>query len=98
MQIFSLTAAVYDPIWLKPAPITEIRSLAEACGRVVTIEDGSVTGGFGSYISSHLHFESILEIGIPDEFQPHASRDELMQRMGLDPESLAERIGDFLGS
>ncbi len=94
----NISAAVYDPIWLKPAPITEIRSLAEACGRVVTIEDGSVTGGFGSYISSHLHCESVLEIGIPDEFQPHASRDELMQRMGLDPEALAERIGDFLGS
>ncbi|NOQ23662.1 MAG: 1-deoxy-D-xylulose-5-phosphate synthase [Candidatus Aegiribacteria sp.] len=94
----SISAAVYDPIWLKPAPLTEIRSLAEACGRVVTIEEGSVTGGFGSFISSHLRSESVLEIGIPDEFQPHASREELMQRMGLDPETLAERIGGFVGS
>ncbi len=93
-----VSAAVYDPIWLKPAPIEEIRSLAEACGRVVIVEDGSVTGGFGSFISSHLHGESVLEIGIPDEFQPHAPREELMQRMGLDPRALAERIGDFVGS
>jgi len=94
----NVSAAVYDPIWLKPAPIEEIRSLAEACGRVVIVEDGSVTGGFGSFISSHLHGESVLEIGIPDEFQPHATREELMRRMGLDPRALAERIGDFVGS
>lgn len=94
----NISAAVFDPIWLKPAPIKEIRSLAEACGRVVTIEEGSRTGGFGSFISSHLLGESVLEIGIPDEFQPHASREELMQRMGLDPESLAKRISDFVGS
>ncbi|MCD4702442.1 MAG: 1-deoxy-D-xylulose-5-phosphate synthase [Candidatus Aegiribacteria sp.] len=94
----NISAAVYDPIWLKPAPITEIKSLAKACGRVVTVEEGSVTGGFGSFISSHLCSYSVLEIGIPDAFQPHASREELMQRMGLDPESLADRIGDFIGS
>ncbi len=94
----NISAAVYDPIWLKPAPLEEIRSLAEVCGRVVTVEEGSVTGGFGSFISSHLPGYSVLEIGIPDEFQPHASREELMRRVGLDPDSLAERIGDFFGS
>ncbi|MEN8209837.1 MAG: transketolase C-terminal domain-containing protein, partial [Candidatus Fermentibacteria bacterium] len=72
--------------------------LAEACGRVVTVEDGCATGGFGSFISSHLPSGSVLETGIPDEFQPHASREELMLRMGLDPETLADRIGDFIGS
>jgi 1-deoxy-D-xylulose-5-phosphate synthase len=95
-----ISVAVYDPIWLKPAPLEEIESLAAECGRVVTVEDGSVTGGFGSSVSSLLSGSScpVLEIGIPDEFQPHASREELLQRMGLDPESLAERIGDFVGS
>lgn len=94
----NISAAVYDPVWLKPAPISEIKSLAEICGRVVTVEEGSVTGGFGSFISSHLRDIPVLETGIPDEFQPHAPRAELISCIGLDPKSLAERIGDFIGS
>ncbi len=98
LSLRDISAAVYDPLWLKPAPIDEIRSLADKFTHVITVEDGSVTGGFGSFISSRLQIDSLLEIGIPDKFQPHASREELMKRIGLDPESLADRIGDFIGA
>jgi 1-deoxy-D-xylulose-5-phosphate synthase len=95
---YNISAAVYDPIWLKPAPVDEIRSIAERCTKVVTIEEGSITGGFGSWLCSHLQIESLLQIGIPDAFQPHASREELLEGIGLDSESLVERIGGFVGS
>jgi len=100
LALKGISAAVYDPIWLKPAPLEEIGSLAAECGRVITIEDGSRTGGFGSLISSFLSTSPchVLEMGIPDEYQPHAGRDELLENMGLDPESITLSVGEFLGT
>ncbi|MBD3277399.1 MAG: 1-deoxy-D-xylulose-5-phosphate synthase, partial [Candidatus Aegiribacteria sp.] len=95
-----ISAAVFDPVWLKPAPSEEIAELASRFARIAVAEEGSVTGGFGAYVESILRGSGaeVLCLGIPDDFQPHASREELLRRMGLDPESLAERIGDFVGS
>ena len=38
----------------------------------------------------------VLSLGIPDEFQEHASRAELLADLGLDAEGLSERIGRWL--
>jgi 1-deoxy-D-xylulose-5-phosphate synthase len=94
-----ISAAVYDPIWLKPAPEDDLRALAEGKELVVVIEEGSVIGGFGCFVGTILGGGvRLLSMGVPDEFQPHACRDDLMKRMGLDPESIADRTGDALGS
>ena len=95
-----VSAAVYDPVWLKPAPEEEITELASRFDRIAVVEEGSVTGGFGAFVESILRGSGaqVLSLGIPDDFQPHASREELLKRMGLDPGSLADRIGDFVGS
>lgn len=94
----NISATVYDPIWLKPAPIEEIIELAEKCGKVVTIEDGSVIGGFGVYVCSILQETDIpvVNLGIPDEFQTSATQDELYRMMKIDAEGIAERTGEFL--
>lgn len=86
-----IEVAVYDPVWLKPAPEEEILLLAKRCGRVLTTEDGSVRGGFGGYLASLLSREGVrvASVGIPDAFQPHASRSSLLASAGLDPEGIA---------
>lgn len=92
-------AAVYDPLWLKPAPAVEMRELAAGKRLVAVVEEGAVAGGFGCYVSSILDDGvKVLRLGIPDEFQPHACREELLSMMGLDSSSIAERIGDILGA
>ncbi len=94
-----ISVAVFDPLWLKPAPLNSIRELAAACGKVITVEDGAIEGGFGFHVQSilfDLHLP-ILTIGYPDDFQPHATREELLKMAGLDYKSLAESIGDFVG-
>lgn len=94
-----LSAAVLDPLWLKPAPESDILSLSSGKRLVTVIEEGSVSGGFGCLVSSMLPVGTrVLRMGIPDRFQPHAGRGELLGSMGLDPESIADRIGDELGS
>jgi 1-deoxy-D-xylulose-5-phosphate synthase len=94
-----LSAAVLDPLWLKPAPESEILSLSRGKRLVAVIEEGSVSGGFGCLVSSMLPGGTrVLRMGIPDRFQPHACRSELLGSMGLDPGSIADRIGEELGS
>ncbi|OPL18291.1 MAG: hypothetical protein AVO35_05435 [Candidatus Aegiribacteria sp. MLS_C] len=94
-----IRSAVYDPVWLKPAPEEEIASLARGRKMVVVVEEGSATGGFGCFVDSMLPIGTrVLKMGVPDLFQPHACRDELLRMIGLDPDSIADRIGEEIGT
>jgi 1-deoxy-D-xylulose-5-phosphate synthase len=87
-----ISAAVFDPIWLKPSPGDVIVGLARRCGgKVITVEDGSLEGGFGAHVRGLLEGtgSALLTLGIPDGFQPQAEREELLRDLGLDPGSIA---------
>ncbi|MCK5786203.1 MAG: 1-deoxy-D-xylulose-5-phosphate synthase [Candidatus Sabulitectum sp.] len=86
---------VFDPVWLKPAPVETIRSLAENRS-VITLEEGSVIGGFGQYVTSILPALDVLNLGIPDEFAPHGSTLEILADLKLDPAGVAGSIEDHV--
>lgn len=93
----SIEAAVFDPVWLKPAPVDEIRRLA--AGRaVVTVEEGSLAGGFGAYVASVLPGRRILTLGIPDSFVPHGSTGEILAELGLNSDGIALSVTEHLRS
>jgi len=91
-----IEAAVYDPVWLKPAPMDEIRLLSDG-RKVVTIEEGSLSGGFGQLISSELSLRSVLSLGIPDAFASHGSTGEILAELGLEPSGIASSVMEHLG-
>ena len=60
------------------------------------MEENVLAGGYGEHVTefasrSDLKAE-ILNIAIPDEFVPHGTHEILMEKLGLDPESIAGRI------
>ncbi|WP_026507609.1 1-deoxy-D-xylulose-5-phosphate synthase [Butyrivibrio sp. MC2013] len=63
---------------------------------IVTMEENVLSGGFGERVRSCLdgagYKGRILNLGIPDEFVTHGSPDELNAMLGLDPDSMADRI------
>lgn len=63
---------------------------------LVTLEDNVITGGFGSAVLDVLAEEGchkdVLTMGVPDRFIRHGSVPELKKEIGLDPESIADRI------
>jgi 1-deoxy-D-xylulose-5-phosphate synthase len=69
---------------------------------VVTIESNSITGGFGSGVvecalSCRLpKTPKFLQLGYPDQFLEHGSNSEILRKIKLDPESIAQRIADFI--
>lgn len=96
-----LSCEIINPRFIKPLDKTLLRQSMEKTGRVVVMEDGIASGGFGSIVLEFINEEQIsaraLLLGFPDEPIPHGSREEIYMKYGLDPASMRERILDFFG-
>ena len=88
-------ATVIDPRWIVPVPKTVLDEAAKH-RLVVTIEDGVKVGGIGTRIRQDMRTAQIdtalNEIGLPDEFLEHASRDEILERVGLTAKQIAHDV------
>ena len=72
--------------YLKPFDADLQRRQRAEGKRIVSIENGAVSGGFGEAIGADLKF------GWPDEFIPHGSVAELEKRYGFDVDSIVRRL------
>jgi len=95
-------ATVVDPRWVVPVPKSVVKMAADH-RLVVTIEDGIRVGGIGTRVRQDLRAAQIdtalSEIGLPDEFLEHASRGEILERVGLTAQSISrEIVAQVLGS
>lgn len=67
---------------------------------VITLEDNTVSGGYGSNIEDIILKYNlsckILKIGIPDEFITHGNTDVLMENIGMSPIKIKDRILEFI--
>ncbi|MEI2430776.1 MULTISPECIES: 1-deoxy-D-xylulose-5-phosphate synthase [Lysobacter] len=78
--------------FVKPLDRALILELAQSHEGFATMEDNVVAGGAGSGVAELLAAEGIvlpmLHLGLPDEFQHHASREQLLAEAGLDAASI----------
>ncbi|KAA9151519.1 1-deoxy-D-xylulose-5-phosphate synthase [Microbacterium lushaniae] len=88
-------ATVVDPRWVIPVQ----PSIVELAGRhrlVITIEDGIRVGGVGTRVRQVLREAGIDtavdELGVPDEFIPHASREQVLEDAGLTAAKIAQDV------
>ena len=88
-------ATVIDPRWVVPVPFSVIEQ-ADAHRIVVSIEDGVRVGGIGTRIRQDLRAAgvdtAVDELGLPDEFLEHASREEILAHVGLTVEQITEDV------
>lgn len=84
--------------FLKPL---DRKVLAEVLGRhdrILTVEEGAVTNGFGAYLARELEEMEgggevrIRTLGIPDSFVAHGGRAELLREMDLDAEGIVRHV------
>ena len=95
-------ATVVDPRWVVPVARSVI-DLAASHRLVVTIEDGVRVGGIGTRIRQDLREAgvdtAVTELGLPDEFLAHGSRAEILEEVGLTPQTIArDVVAQVLGS
>jgi 1-deoxy-D-xylulose-5-phosphate synthase len=91
-----IQATVVNARFAKPLDTELILPLAQKIGRVVTLEEGCLPGGFGSAIAEALLDADLAvpltRIGVPDQLVDHATPDESKADLGLTPPQMAERI------
>lgn len=96
-----ISVTVVDPRWVIPVSDTLVK-LAENYRLVVTVEDGGLHGGIGSTVSARLRDAGLdvptRDLGVPQQFLDHASRNEILEELGLTPDAIAQRIGGWLQS
>lgn len=92
-----ITARVYDMRWVKPLDEQAIHA-ASRSSLVVTVEDGTLAGGFGSAVLEGMAQDAsapkpdVLRLGLPDAFVGHGSVAELFASLGLDPAGIASSV------
>ncbi len=95
-----VSAGVINARFVKPIDGVTVCEAAERTGRLVTVEEGSLVGGFGSAVLESLEgggvTAAVKRIGIPDEFVEHGSRTVLLEQLGLTGERIAERVFSWL--
>lgn len=88
-------ATVIDPRWVVPVPASVV-DMAAAHRLVVTIEDGIKVGGIGTRVRQDMRAAQVdtalNEVGLPDEFLEHATRGEILERVGLTAQAIARDI------
>jgi len=87
--------------FVKPLDTKMLDKLAKSHKLVVTMEENVKAGGFGEQVIGYYNNEkvdiSVLQIAIGDAFVPHGSVGYLMRQVGVDAESVVERIKEYEG-
>jgi len=88
--------------FIKPLDTKLLDEIATKFEKIVTIEENSLPGGFGSavleYFNDKNYKNDILRIGIPDKFIDHGTQPELHKLIEIDPAGIVSRISSFLKS
>ncbi|MGM0676487.1 1-deoxy-D-xylulose-5-phosphate synthase [Ectothiorhodospira marina] len=96
-----LDATVINMRFVKPLDEQRVLEAARAHDLLVTVEDNVVAGGAGGAVAECLaHHDMairLLQLGLPDRFQSHGSREELLVDAGLDADSMEAAIRKRLG-
>ena len=96
----TIDASVIDMRFVKPLDTNMISTLSQTHDCIVTIEENVRLGGAGSAVNEYLATAGlsipVLNLGFPDIFPPHGSREELLQEIRLDEEGIVTDIKQFM--
>ncbi|MDJ0843727.1 1-deoxy-D-xylulose-5-phosphate synthase [Crocosphaera sp.] len=89
-------ATVVNARFVKPLDTELIVPLAQRIGKVVTLEEGCLMGGFGSAVAEALLDHDVVvpikRFGVPDKLVDHAKPDQSKADLGLTSPQMAEQI------
>lgn len=97
-----LNPAHYDMRFIKPLDEKLLREIFSKFNKIITVEDGTVTGGFGSaileFMNSNGYKAEVKILGIPDSFIEQGTPAELYDEVGIDPVHIAVVIREIFKS
>ncbi len=92
-NLYGLRVGVINARFVKPLDRETIGKAIEECGFVLTVEESSLMGGFGSAVleaanDAGITTSHLRRLGLPDRYVLHAERDEQLVEVGLDVEGV----------
>ena len=91
-----LYPAHYDMRFVKPLDTILLHEVFSNYQKIITIEDGCITGGFGSAVAEFMidnnYSANIVRLGIPDSWIEHGEQKELYQECGFDVEAIKTAV------
>lgn len=91
-----LNPAHYDMRFAKPLDEALLHSVFEKYSKIITIEDGTVVGGFGSaileFMNANGYKAQVHIMGIPDRLVEHGTPKELYNEIGIDANAIAKTL------
>jgi 1-deoxy-D-xylulose-5-phosphate synthase len=98
----ALNATVVNMRFLKPLDENLLLRMARTHSLLVTLEDNVIAGGAGSAVAEFLASQGlsvpILQLGLPDRFLEHGTRDQALRGAGLDEEQILGRVKQRLAA
>jgi len=83
-----ISAAHYDMRFVKPLDEDLLHKVFKQFKQVITVEDGVISGGFGSaileFMCDHGYTSQVKRLGVPDRFVDHGTQEELYKECGYD--------------
>ena len=102
LQNESINTEVINSRFIKPLDEEMLTSLLSKFDKIITVEENSLQGGFGSAVLEFAQengFDNITvkRLGIPDRFIQHGARKTLLSELGLDKERISQTAEKMLG-
>jgi 1-deoxy-D-xylulose-5-phosphate synthase len=99
LQGEGISPAHYDMRFAKPLDEVLLHEALSQYGKIVTVEDGTIVGGFGTaileFMQQHGYKNDVRILGIPDRVVEHGTLKELHRECGYDAAAIAEAIRDL---
>ena len=95
-----INCSLVNARFVKPIDTDYLKVASKSHKLFVTIEENVASGGYGEKVRTYVDDErldvSVLSIAIPDQFVTHGSVDKLLKELGMDAESIARRVIDYV--
>jgi len=95
-----ISCEVVNCRFIKPMDEAYLRSIINKFKNIITIEEGTINGGFGDGVAGWLlengYLGELKRLGLPDSFVEHGTRDQILSMLGLDSVGIVSNIKKIL--
>lgn len=101
LKLAGLSAGVINARFVKPLDARLILASAAQTGRILTVEENALQGGFGSAVLELLHDNNkqdvqVRRLGLPDHYVEQGSQPQLRHDVGIDAEGITAAALEFM--
>ena len=99
VKVEGINPAHYDMRFVKPLDEEMLHEVFGKYSKLITVEDGTVLGGFGSaileFMNAHGYNAEVKILGIPDRFVEHGTPRQLYDEIGIDANGIVNAIREM---